>query len=158
MLKSRHDCFAIIATVLRPCPFRTENSPAIYGWVHRPLKKQSPTGTTEIVSGLSGLKYESVFIDVHPRLKAKIAKRTQFSMQAAINQKYTLRSNLTIKAIQTYSSLGMSRRGIVPNAAGPNPSVRESVRVSTITPNIAYYRSISPNNAFFQEKKDCLFL
>jgi hypothetical protein len=33
-------------TALRPCPSRTfENSPAIYGWVYRPLKIQSPVAT-----------------------------------------------------------------------------------------------------------------
>src|ERR1700677_4347256 len=33
-----------------PCPSGTfENSPVIYDWVHRPLKTQSPAGTTEIL-------------------------------------------------------------------------------------------------------------
>src|SRR5580704_1558875 len=42
------------ATALQPCPSRTfENSQqharVIYGWVHRPLKTQSPKWSTEIL-------------------------------------------------------------------------------------------------------------
>jgi hypothetical protein len=53
--------------------------------------------------------------------KPKIAKRTQFSMQACINQNDTQRSNLPIKAIQTYSSL---LRDIVQTPARSNPQPR----------------------------------
>src|ERR1700723_2260329 len=49
--------FQSSTTVLRPYPFGTsENSPAIYGWVHRPLKTQSPEGTTEILFHLANPK------------------------------------------------------------------------------------------------------
>jgi hypothetical protein len=45
-----------------PCPSRAfENSQqharVIYGWVHRPTKSQSPTGTTEVLLNLLDIKY-----------------------------------------------------------------------------------------------------
>jgi hypothetical protein len=49
---------------------------------------------------------KSVFIGVHPWLKKhEIAKRTQFPMQASINQKDMRNSNLPIKVNQGYSNL-----------------------------------------------------
>src|SRR5580692_1958154 len=62
-----------------PCsPGTFENSQqharVIYGWGRRSQPAQSPAGTAEIIMGLSGLKYESVFIGVHPWLKTYICK------------------------------------------------------------------------------------
>jgi hypothetical protein len=78
------------------------------------------------------------------REKHDFAKRTQFSLQASLNQKDMRSSNLPIKAIQTYSSL---RRDITRNPVRPNPPTR----VTSVTSNCIYLR-------LFSGKKDCLFL
>jgi hypothetical protein len=54
--------FQSSATALRLCPSGTsENSQqharVIYGWVHRSQQIQNPAGMTEILLGLSSLKY-----------------------------------------------------------------------------------------------------
>src|ERR1700733_125827 len=73
--------------------------------IHHPPGVHSVQSSVSRCLGVSVAKYP------------EIAKRTQFSMQASINQ-YDMRySNLPIKANQTYSSLP---RGIVQNPARPN--------------------------------------
>jgi hypothetical protein len=81
--------------VLRPCPSGTfENSQqharVIYGWVHRLQQTQSPAGTTETLNP----RWLPILF-ILPNLcasapqrfkKHDFAKRTQFLMQAAINQ------------------------------------------------------------------------
>ena len=53
------DCQSSL-TALRPFPLGTfENSPAIYGWVHRPQQIQSPAGTTEPFCRLARPKHRS---------------------------------------------------------------------------------------------------
>jgi hypothetical protein len=89
-------------SALMPCPSGTfENSLAIYGWVRRLLITKSPEGTTEIIIGLSGLKYRSVFIGVHPWLKTNFCKAS-FKVPQGQSRLF--------KATQTYSRVFGKKR------------------------------------------------
>jgi hypothetical protein len=91
--------FQSSATALQPCPPGTsENSPAIHGWVHRPLKTQSPAGTAEIIIGFSDLKCRSVFIG----LPAEAQRRW---VVQAFPFKVPQGQSRPIKAIQDYPNL-----------------------------------------------------
>ena len=55
---------------------------------------------------LSAILSKTLHLRASPvKKKVEIAKRTQISMQAAINQKDMRTGNLVIKAIQTYSRI-----------------------------------------------------
>lgn len=80
--------------------------------------------------------------------KPKIAKRTQFSMQAATNQKDTLKISPSrqFKPIQALAGYYAARRWSQPAA-----------RNSRVTPILTYYRLIPPDEGLFPEKKIVYF-
>jgi hypothetical protein len=108
----------------------------------RRRKHISPGGTAETLSRLTALIWPSTSaagirvnsrnsrIKFFPRKNPFFAKRTQFPMQASINQKDMRNSNLPIKANQVYSNL--VKPGTLPG--GILCRTRASLGVVRVTP------------------------
>jgi hypothetical protein len=129
------------ATALRPCPFGAsgnsqQHARVIYGWVRRPLEAQSPERTAEILSCPAGLKIRSSGV----RLPS-----VSFCSKICV-----LRPKI-VKASKGYLKL------LKANKDTPRGRALSYTYFRQFTVITAFYRLMTPNTAFFQEEKDCLF-